>query len=409
MKKRFINPSQLIPLFIALMLLVISCGTYRESRGKSIGGAYAPRKKEAPVEMEKKRYIEGAAGMRDYYKSSEYTSDKNTEETLKSEKAPERMVIHTAEYYINVQSVRNTIDAVNSMVNRFGGHLESAVTSDSFRSARIFIRVPVKKFEALLEEFEKMGEVTYKNVTALDVTMEYNDIALRVETAKKVRDRFYELLKKVKKVEERVKILKEIERLTQLIESLTTTLKSLGDRANFSTVILNLKAKVSDTVKNYIPSPFPWISGLNPDRKTIQKNADGMDFTTPSGFFMLEKQFYESKGRYLFISPGNNAGIRMGLADNYPPADMSFWDEALKIEMKNRMYRVVSEDEISNQYATKMKRYRFGMPGDRIYEVAFSVTAKGIVVIETIYETKESFERYKEPVSGYLKSLRTGK
>jgi hypothetical protein len=316
----------------------------------------------------------------------------------------DRLVIYVAEFSLVVRSVRRSMDGINTIVSRFDGFIESTVTSDSYRYAKVVIRVPVKNFEDAIKSFERIGTVTYKSVTASDVTMEFNDVALRLETAKRVRQRMYELLKRVKKVKERVRILREIERLTTVIDSLTSRMNYLRNRASYSTIVLKLRAMVKDVVKRYIPSPFPWIAKLDPYRRTIFDDGGDILFNKPEGFFHLEKEFYRGRGKFLFITPDQSTGIRIGLVENYPPADLEFWNEAFKIDLRNRMYKVISEDALQGRMKTAFRRFTVKLSGGNIYVVAFAVRGDTIMVLEATFPDEKNYKGKSTVLEKFIKS-----
>lgn len=316
----------------------------------------------------------------------------------------ERLVIYVAEFSLLVRSVRRSMDDINKVVSRLDGFIESTVTSDSYRYAKVVIRIPVKNFDEGIKLFQRIGTVTDKSVTASDVTMEYNDIALRLDTAKRVRQRMYELLKRVKKVKERVKILREIERLTTVIDSLTTRMNYLRNRASYSTIVLKLRAMVKDVVKRYIPSPFPWIAMLDPSRRTIFDGGDGIVFDSPKGFFNLKEGFYNRRSRFLFVTPDQLTGIRIGFVENYPPADLEFWNEAMQIDIRNRMYRVVSENTVPGRMNIAFKEFTIKLSGGSIYVIAFAVRADTIIVIEAVFPDEKNYKEKSAVLEAFIKS-----
>lgn len=207
--------------------------------------------------------------------------------------AAARMVVYTAGYRIGVESVRQTIDRVKEMTVRHGGFIESIHTSDSYMAAKIVARVPVAKFNDALEETEKLGRVEHKTVSATDVTMQFSDVTLRIDTAKKVRDRLYELLRRVEKSREKVDILREIARLTTEIDNMTAEREHLQSRASFSTLTLNLRALVRDIARRYIASPFGWIAGISHQRRSIVHGSDGdLRYESPGDSSILRKSIF---------------------------------------------------------------------------------------------------------------------
>ena len=290
-----------------------------------------------------------------------------------------RMVIHTGRFNIEVDNVRSAVDDAERIARDLGGFLESSSSSDSYRKAVAVIRIPVENFFKALQAVERMGTVTYRSVESADVTMEFQDTTLRMETLEKVRTRLYDLLKKTTKVEEQVKILREIERITATIDSLKARLAWLQNRAALSTITIEFTARVREISSRYIPSPFPWIAGLDPDRRSIAKNFRDVICDTPDGFFTLDRK----RSTFDFTSPGERTSLRLGSVENMPPADAPFWDEAVMLDLANRRLESSPLETVRGQYGLEFHLVRVKGPG-LVYTVAWAVSGDVIVVVEMV-------------------------
>ncbi len=391
-------------LVLAAFLAVSSCGSLGERR-KKIGGM----KGESYASAAEYDAREGASGMLGDDEKSDLAAP-SPKRSEKAKTAPrERMVVYTADFSIEVESIKQSLDKIGSLVKNLEGFIESVTTADSYGGARIVLRVPVRRFDEALAGAEKLGSVIDRSVTASDVTMEFNDITLRIDTAKRVRERMYELLKRVTKVEDRVKILREIERLTEQIDVMTTRMNYLAGRARFSTITLSLKARVKDSVRSFIPSPFPWIAGMTPDKKSIFDDGKKTHFDAPAGFFALKRNFYEGDSAFLVSAPDGTTGMRLGLVENYPPADTAFWAEAFEIDARNRMYKLEKSDDISGQHGLSFRRYLFALSGGRRYLVAFAVGGGNLYVVEAVSDSEAGYARHAAAVEAFIKSVRSAR
>lgn len=391
--KNFNRPVTTLLIISTLLSFIISCGGSRR-------GGYA----------KSERRMEGASGIADFEKPGEdkkfggrFKKKSEADDSGKDIKAAERMIIYFARFTIMVENVERSVRAVESIAKNFEGFIESSASSDSYKHARVILRVPVASFDEALKEVERLGSVKSKSASATDVTMEFNDVKLRLESARKVRERMYKLLKRTKKVSERIKILREIERLTTIIESLEARFKYLKNRASFSTIEINFRAVVKQVVTRYIPSPFPWISRLNVNSRSIFSGKK-LDYNKPNGFFYQESEFYDKKSNiYLFSSPGEKAEIRTGVVDNYPPADLKFWNEAFDIDVENRKYRVIEKSELSGK--EKFMQYVMSV-NNEVYVVAFTVSEKKIAVIEARFSTESEYKKQRNKLTDFIKSVR---
>src|SRR6056297_2096299 len=148
------------------------------------------------------------------------------------EDAPgQRMIIYNAELDLEVDRIKDTLEIIERKTKKYEGFIESVVTSDTYKKATVVVRVPVADFERAVDELAKTGTVTGRKVSASDITMEFQDITLRLQTNKKIRERLYLLLKNTKDPKQKVKILREIEKLDKKIETLRATIEYLRSKA----------------------------------------------------------------------------------------------------------------------------------------------------------------------------------
>lgn len=394
----------IFPLFLLYIFSFIMCGSARRPES---GGSPARYQPAAPASE-----IEGAAGMGDSERSSSaesFTDNASKGKTSKEKTSAEsRMVIYGAEYRIQVESVLKTVERVKEMTGRLGGFIESIHTSDSYKYAKIITRVPVAKFDDALEETDRLGIVEHKTVRASDVTMQFNDMALRVDTSKKIRDRLYDLLKRAANPWDKAEILREISRLTTEIDNITARMNYLKSKAEFSTLSLKLKAIVRDTSRVYIASPFAWIASLTPFRRSIVHGRESdLVYNSPEGFFNYEKSFFASGSavQNLFVSSDGAVRLKLGLVENYPRADQKFWSEALKIDFENRKYAIKSTMRHEARNGIVFDSSIITLSGKDIYLVAIGVKEDKILVVEAYGKDEKSFESNKQAIETFIKSV----
>ncbi len=315
----------------------------------------------------------------------------------------QRMIIYNAELDLEVDRIKDTLEIIERKTKLYEGFIESVVTSDTYKKATVVVRVPVADFERAVDELAKTGTVTGRKVSASDITMEFQDITLRLQTNKKIRERLYLLLKNTRDPKQKVKILREIEKLDKKIETLRATIEYLRSKADFSTITIHLTARVREVVHRYIPSPFTWVARINADKRTIFNDSVSVDYTKPGEFFDLSKNYFDAEGEYLFKTPRGECGIRMSSVENYPPADTEFWKEAILYEFENRYYKnVKAEEDLSiNEFSNIDVELKDGT----WYSLFLRVIDDTILVIEVKAVSKEVYEKYKKEIVGFIKSI----
>lgn len=114
------------------------------------------------------------------------------------------------------------------------------------------IRVKAKHLDAALKDIESLGKVREKNLTGDDVTEQYMDYEIRLDNAKKARDRYLELLAKAENVEAALKVEKELERLNGEIDLMQGRMNRLSHLEDFSTIQISLKEKKKPGILGYV-------------------------------------------------------------------------------------------------------------------------------------------------------------
>jgi hypothetical protein len=182
---------------------------------------------------------------------------KEREQRADVEAVAQPMLVYTATLTMAVFEVKKSLGDVDALARELGGFL--ARRTDT----QISIRVPVARFDDAIARLEKMGDVVTRNVTAEDVTEEFFDLEVRLKSSRAVRDRLEQLLQKAIKVEDSVLIERELTRVVGEIERIEGRMKFLRDRASYSTITVDFRARGSERVgTGPFNLPVPWLSEL---------------------------------------------------------------------------------------------------------------------------------------------------
>ena len=160
----------------------------------------------------------------------------------------ERMIIKEGEVQFETANAAETKELISKTVSELRGYIsnENVYTYKDKIEYQISIRVPSEKFEILLDNISQSAKnLKSKNIKALDVTEEYVDIEARIKTKKELENRYKELLKQAKNVQEILTIEKEIGYLRTEIESIEGRMKYLKDRVSMSTLTVVFYENIS--------------------------------------------------------------------------------------------------------------------------------------------------------------------
>lgn len=104
---------------------------------------------------------------------------------------------------------------------------------------RLTVRIPSQNFDPFLESISKgVSYFDEKNISSQNVTEEYIDLTSRLNTKRKLEERYIEILKKATKVSEILEIEKQISAIREEIEAKQGQLKYLESRVSESTVTI---------------------------------------------------------------------------------------------------------------------------------------------------------------------------
>ncbi len=122
----------------------------------------------------------------------------------------------------------------------------------SFRSASMEIKIPAGRYMEFYEAIKNLDEVEYRDIHALDITDNYRNTEIRLNNARKLRERLEELLKKAQTVDDTISIEKELARVTETIEIHEAAI------ARYNGQVDNTSFHISFSKKSR-PGPVGWI------------------------------------------------------------------------------------------------------------------------------------------------------
>lgn len=189
----------------------------------------------------------------------------------------DKKIIKTASLNIEIKDYSNYNSSLREKIKQVGGYTaqEEQSQSDYKIENTLTIKVPVDQFDNAVTLFtnavEKLNE---KKITSQDVTTEVVDTKSRLEAKKQVRQRYMDLLKQAKNMEEILHVQSEINDIHEEIESATGRIEYLGHSSSFSTINLTfyqiLNASARDTgqpsfgtkLSNAFRTGWSWVGEL---------------------------------------------------------------------------------------------------------------------------------------------------
>lgn len=168
----------------------------------------------------------------------------------------DRLMVYQGAMTIEVARPDDAIAAFLSKVQQWGGYLGAR------QDRQLTVRVPAAQFDAAMAALRGLGRVLSESQQADDVTKQYTDLGIRLDNARKGRERLLQLLEKAQKVEDMLAIEKELRRLTEEIERMEGELKFLADQVAMATLQATFQsvAAADPDQRRPQPSRFDWIN-----------------------------------------------------------------------------------------------------------------------------------------------------
>lgn len=301
-----------------------------------------------------------------------------------------RQVIYSAGLRLVVASAREAHASILAIAKEAGGHLQESDASS------VTVRVPAAAFEPVIAKISSLGEVVDSNIHAADVTEEMLDLGIRLENAKKARERLLEHLAKSDKVEDTLKIELELTRVTGEIERLEGRQRYLSSQIAMSTIRVDLNTNQPQRSGDEFDTPFEWIARLGDGlvAGTVQGMprkpsflARGPRFDPPPGFV----RYYSSKSLVEAMDAGD-LRLKLQKHDNHDEGALIFWSQLTRKALVQRRALAVSEERELGSGRTLIVGTR-EVGGQKLgYLLVLARTKDDLYTFEA-WGPQESFER----------------
>lgn len=232
------NPQRWFPIFfIFLLILIAGCSAGSEEKSSDMTNSNTAKMDSA----------ESSGGEQADLYNSENDKSERTEDSAKTIKVQNQMVIYQADLQLRVKKFDQTVRSLEEKVLKYGGYItESNVSKEGNEelSGSIKIRIPQKNFQAFLHDAERQAaDVLYRNITGQDVTEEYVDLESRLKSKRIVEERLITFMKGAVKTEDLLKISADLAAVQEDIETIQGRMKFIENQTSLSTVNITLYEK----------------------------------------------------------------------------------------------------------------------------------------------------------------------
>jgi len=157
-----------------------------------------------------------------------------------------RMVTYSASVDLTVKKPEETKFHLTEQIRTSNGYIT--------REANNYItaRIPSENMDDFLAYAKTLGKVDNESKTGTDITDQYRDNVLRLESLKTVQKRYLLLLERANTVSDIVAVEKELERINFEIERLEGRIKHAEQSVAYSSITVRFRERTK-------PGPLGWI------------------------------------------------------------------------------------------------------------------------------------------------------
>lgn len=150
-----------------------------------------------------------------------------------------RLEMQTKEFDALVEGLRNKIQEMD-------GYIESSsVWGNSYyynntRSSEYTVRVPSDRLDEFIQVVSGLGNVTYKNESVEDVTLQYVDVESHQKALETEQERLMELLEQAENLEDLLTIESRLSEVRYELENYGSQKRILDNQIDYSTIYINV-------------------------------------------------------------------------------------------------------------------------------------------------------------------------
>lgn len=173
----------------------------------------------------------------------------------------QRKIIKNTFINIDVENYDEKLDLLMNMARISGGYVGNSSTrykeqgierKSNLKIGNITMRVPLDKYENVVSQMKKIGNVIGFETNAEDITLRYRDSFNQAQNLKVQEERLREIMKKANNVKDILEIERELNRVHGQIENVTGNLKRWDHLVELTTIDVSLNEV--DTLSTKIAS-----------------------------------------------------------------------------------------------------------------------------------------------------------
>lgn len=237
MKKRFLA---VLMLAVCLIIMVSGCGV--GTKESAAMDTVASTETAMP-----------SAGENSFDSSSEMDAGEIAEEGITSQSGIEpvsqsgRKLIKTVRLEMQTKEFDSVVDGIGKKVQEMEGYVESSsvwgssyYNTNNTRNSNYTVRIPSNRLDEFIQVVSGLGNVTYKNESIEDVTLQYVDVESRQKALETEQKRLLELLEQADNLEDLLTIESRLSEVRYELENYGSQKRLLDNQIDYSTVYITI-------------------------------------------------------------------------------------------------------------------------------------------------------------------------
>jgi DNA repair exonuclease SbcCD ATPase subunit len=183
-------------------------------------------------------------------------------------------IITSANLNMEVQNLEKFEAELKTLLSQFKASVSNQNRNDYDRrmESNFTIRVPSSSFDQLFEALKPLAKrIENQSLNLQDVTEQFIDVESRIKNRKSLEERYRELLKQAKDVNDILTIERQLNQIRSEIESQEGRLKYLNDQVDMSTIQMN-----AFEIKPFVYQPEPTDSFGQQILKSLSDGWSGL-------------------------------------------------------------------------------------------------------------------------------------
>ncbi|HEY9817343.1 MAG TPA: DUF4349 domain-containing protein [Candidatus Obscuribacterales bacterium] len=157
-------------------------------------------------------------------------------------------LIKQAELTIQVESIDDSLAAVNAIARQYQGDLLSLNTTrprdeQQPRSASLELRVPQAQLDGAIASLSELGDIQQQSLSAQDVSAQLVDYDARLRNLRKSEELVLDIMERSGDMNDVLTVARELDTIRASIEQIDAQLSALRNQVSYSTIRLTLQTE----------------------------------------------------------------------------------------------------------------------------------------------------------------------